>query len=79
MKLFCVTTERDGATTRKPGESSTEVLQYSHYYAAETIQDVWEAIAWMRNDPETTVRAIAEVVSGITVLPANTAPTQGGV
>lgn len=68
MKIYRVVTERDGATTKEPGKSSTELLRAEHRYAAMTMQEVWDGIAWMREDEETTVIAIIEEHPAITVL-----------
>jgi len=72
MKVYRVTTERDGVTSREPGRTSTEVLQEHHYYAAETIEQVWQAIDWLRSDPERTVLGVIEVLPALTVLPLRT-------
>ena len=69
MKLFRVIDETDGATTREPGKSSTEILRLETLYAAESIEAVWEAIAWMRNDPERTVMAVAEIAPMVAIIP----------
>lgn len=76
MNCYRVVSERDGATTKEPGKTSTEILRESHYYAAESIDEVWEAIAWLRNDPERTMIALIKEVDAMVVLPAG--PAQEG-
>lgn len=68
MKVYRVVAERDGATTRKPGEVSVEIVREDYRYAAESMQQVWDAIADLRNDPERTLIAIVEEAPAITVL-----------
>lgn len=68
MKVYRVVAERDGATTRKPGEVSVEIMREDYRYAAESMQQVWDAIADLRNDPERTLIAIVEEAPAITVL-----------
>jgi hypothetical protein len=69
MKVFRVVVERDGNTINEPGVVSTEVRQDNYRYAADTIEQVWDAIDWLRNDPERTVIAVVEEFPAITVLP----------
>jgi len=71
MKVYRVVTERDGATTKEPGKTSTELLREEHRYAAETMQEVWDAIDWLRNDPERVLLAVIEEAPAITVLGHN--------
>lgn len=78
MKVYRVTTERDGETTRVPGHTSTELLQHSHYYGADSIEAVWEEIRWLRDDPEIEVLGVVEVLSALTVIAQATATTEGG-
>lgn len=68
MKVFRVVVERDGETTREPGKTSTEVIRDSYMYAANNINDVWDSIEWLRNDPERLVVAIVEEFPAITVI-----------
>ncbi len=44
MKIFRVVTERDGETTKTPGEISSNIVQSDYMYAAETINQVWDEI-----------------------------------
>lgn len=68
MKIFRVVTERDGATTKVPGEHTTEIVREELRYAADTMQEVWDEIAWIRNDPEKTLLAVHEEAPAVTVL-----------
>lgn len=65
MKVFRVTTERDGDTTKEPGKTTTEIKRESLLFAAETIGRVWVAIDWIRQDPDLTIVEIAEVAPAI--------------
>lgn len=72
MKVFRVVTERDGETTRGPGKTSTELVRETLLYAADTMQEVWDAIEWLRSDPERTLVELIEAAPAITVLtPSN--------
>lgn len=71
MKVYRVVTERDGETKKEPGKTSTELIQETHRYAAETMQEVWDAIDWLRNDPERVLLAVIEEAPAITVLGHN--------
>lgn len=68
MKVFRVVTERDGIRIDAPGKSSTDIMRDELRYAAETIQDVWNAIEWIRLDEERTILAIIEEAPAITVV-----------
>jgi hypothetical protein len=68
MKVFRVVAERDGITTKEPGITATEIRREEFRYAALTIEQVWEAIAFWRNDPECTVIAIIEEHPAIDVI-----------
>ena len=68
MKVYRVVTERDGRTTKEPGTTSTEIIREDWRYAADTIDQVWEAIAFWRNEPTFTVIAIIEEHPAITVI-----------
>jgi len=68
MKVYRVVTERDGAATKEPGKVSVELLREEFRYAANTMQEVWDAIEWMRNDTEHTVIALIEEAPAVTVL-----------
>jgi len=68
MKLFRVVTQRDGRTVKAPGISETEVQQVNLRYAAETMQEVWNEIEYIRNDPEQELIAIIEEQPAVIVL-----------
>lgn len=68
MKVYRVVTELDGETTKQPGRTSTELLREEHRFAAETMQEVWDAIDWLRNDTERVLLAVIEDAPAITVL-----------
>jgi hypothetical protein len=71
MKVFRVLAEHDGETTKVPGKVSTELVRAEYRYAANTMQEVWDAIEWLRNDHEETIIAIHEEAPAITVLTPN--------
>lgn len=71
MKVYRVVTEQDGRTERIDGGTSTNIERAEFRYAAETMQEVWDAIDWLRNDPERTVIAIIEEAPAITVVRPN--------
>ena len=77
MKVFRVITEQDGKTRKDDGVKVTEIDRAEYRYAAETIEDVWEAIDWLRDDIEKTVIAIVEEAPAITILTPN-AEIRGG-
>ena len=77
MKVYRVVTERDGEITKEPGKTSMELLREEHRFAAETMKEVWDAIDWLRNDPERTLLAVIEEAPAITVLVPN-AEIRGG-
>lgn len=68
MRVYRVVTDRDGATTKEPGKTSTEIIREEHRYAATSMQQVWDAIDWLRNDPERTLIAVIEEHPAIMVL-----------
>jgi hypothetical protein len=71
MKVYRVVTERDGEKIKEQGKISTEIVREEFRYAAETMQEVWDAIEWMRNDPERAILAFLEEAPAITVLVPN--------
>lgn len=68
MKVFRVVTEHDGSTIKETGKSSTEIIREEFRFAADTIQQVWDEIEWLRSDPERTILAVHEEAPAITVL-----------
>ena len=71
MQIFRVVTQRDWNTVKAPGVSETEIKQVDRRYAANTMQQVWDAIADIRNDPEETLIAVIEEHPAITILTPN--------
>lgn len=69
MKIFRIVIERDGATTTENGKTVTDIVREERRYAADTIDDVWNEIGWLRSDPDNTLIAILEEAPSITVLP----------
>lgn len=63
--------DRDGEATQEHGRRSTEIVREEHRFAADTMQQVWDAIEWMRHDPERTLIALVEEAPAITVLTPN--------
>lgn len=73
MKVFRVVTEYDGKSIKDSGVTRTELIREEILFASETMIDVWEAIEWMRLDPERTIVEISEAAPAITILsPTNT-------
>lgn len=70
MKLWQVTYEADGHTVKAPGVSETEIKRNSLYYAADTAEQVWEAIADLRADPERRFFSLSEALPLVIVLPS---------
>ncbi len=68
MKIFRVVVERDGVTTKIPGNVTTEIVRSEYRYGAESIAQVWDAIEWIRDDVESTVIALHEEHPAITIL-----------
>lgn len=68
MKLFQVVYEEDGATTREPGRVATEIRRCEMYYVADTLEQVWEEIEWLRRDHEREVVTVTQVLSAVSVL-----------
>jgi hypothetical protein len=64
MKIYRVTINTDGETTKKPGEVSTEIIRTEIYFVAKSIGDVFNAA--MKHDGEIT--DIMEVIPGVIVL-----------
>ena len=73
MKVFRVVTEYDGKSIKDSGVTRTELIREQILFASETMTNVWEAIEWMRLDPERTIVEISEAAPAITILsPTNT-------
>ena len=72
MKLYRVITERDSHVyINDSGKGVTEILRKEHRYTADSIQDVWDAVEWLRTDPEVTIIAIIEDAPLVTVVQRN--------
>lgn len=71
MKVFLVTTEQDGRTIKAPGISETERKRFEYRYGADTMQQVWDAIAFLRENPEVDILAIHEEYPAITIIPSS--------
>ena len=68
MKIFRVVYNEDGKTIKEPGIVSTEIKQMNVFYAAETMQQVWDDIEYIRNDVERELIGIIQDQSAVTVL-----------
>jgi hypothetical protein len=70
MKVFVIVTERDGEITKKPGETSTQIIKTERRFAAKTITEVWNKY-WdhpsFRDETEELI-AIYEEQASITIL-----------
>lgn len=71
MKVFRVVTQRDGNTVKAPGVSETEIRQINRLYGADTMQQVWDEIESIRNDPEEDLIAIVEEHPAIQIVTSN--------
>jgi len=71
MKVFRVIIERDGKTRKVDGVKTTEIDRAEYRFAAETMEEVWEEILWIRDDVEKTLIAIVEEAPAITILTPN--------
>lgn len=67
-KVFCIVSERDGKTTKQPGCITSALERQERRYAAETIDDIWAHIDYLRNDPEENIIAIYEEHPSIIVI-----------
>ena len=67
-KVFVVLTERDGDTTKSPGRTETEIVRADRRYAAESIDDVWDAAHRIGGFPDETIVAIYQEHPAIVVL-----------
>jgi len=68
MKLFGVIYEVPGVTLKAPGISETEIKRVQLWFAAEIIDEVWTATAYIRDDPEKTFISISEAAELVTVI-----------
>lgn len=70
MNLYVVEWEEDGKTVKAPGVAETEIKQCNRYFAAENWETVWEAVEYIRSDPERRLKRVGEVLESVTVIPA---------
>lgn len=70
MRLYEVKYQEDGPSFKAPGVSATEMKTCVLYYAAESMEAVWEATGHLRTDLEKDFLSVAEVLPLVTVLPA---------
>lgn len=69
MKLYRVVTEQDGPSHKdEERQLVTKILRSEYRYAADSIQEVWDEIEWLRIDPEITVIALIEDAPSVTVV-----------
>lgn len=68
MRVYVVRVERDGKTIAAPGVSETELKREDFLFAAETIGQVWEAIDFLRSDPEAHLIGVWEQHPAIQIL-----------
>lgn len=69
MKLFRVDYEVDGLTVKAPGISETQLKRVTEWFAADSLDAVWDYIKPLRDDPEKMLMAVGEAAPLITVLP----------
>lgn len=60
MNLFRVLIEREGRTIKEPGVTETQLRTEAIHYAAASISEVWDAIKWIRDDPEARLIAVID-------------------
>jgi len=68
MKLYQVSYNEDGRTIKASGVTETEIRRCDLFFAAESIEKVWEATQWVRDDEEKEFIHVGEVCSSIQVL-----------
>ena len=68
MKVYRVVTERDGETTKQPGETVTDIERREYRYAAEDIGIVCDYSRAMAAEIDETIVGIVEEAPAITVL-----------
>ena len=62
MKLFSVQYEEDGLTTKEPGLVTTNIRVVTMHFAAESMEQVWAEIEYLRTDEEKNVVSIQEAL-----------------
>ena len=75
MKVFRVITEQDGATTRKQGETSTEIIRTEIRFAADNMEQIWKAMEKRIELGVETIVAIIEEHPAIIIL-GNSTPSE---
>jgi hypothetical protein len=68
MKLFQVQYEQDGASYKDGHKSVTDIDRVTMSLCAENIQQVWDALEYIRLDEEKTIMSIAEVLPAVQIL-----------
>ena len=68
MKVYRVVIERDGETTKKPGETSTEIIRTEIRFAADEMEQVWVAMEKRLELGVETIIAIIEEHPAIIIL-----------
>lgn len=74
MKVYVVRVERDGKTIKAPGVSETEIKREDFMFAASSISEVWDAIDFLRTDPEAHLIGVWEQHPAIQVLGSPSTP-----
>ena len=69
MKLYQVSYNEDGRTVKGNGIKETEVRRCDLFFAAESIEQVWAATQWIRDDEEKEFVHVGEVCPMVQVLP----------
>ena len=67
MKIFVVVSETEGETKKEPGKTSTDIHRVTSYFAANTIERVWEALEPKRQTGEVIV-SIQEAAPAVYIL-----------
>jgi hypothetical protein len=79
MIIFRVIFERDGATTKEDGKTSTEIVRSEHRYAANEIETAWaHAVDYTKQVPDERIVAIVEEHPLLAVLPSPEAASSEG-
>jgi hypothetical protein len=68
VKVYRVLLDRDSETTKEPGIAITKTQREDIFYAADTMEEVWDEIEWLRDDPNCNVVAIFEEYPSIHLL-----------
>ena len=68
MKIFIVISEQDGETKKEPGTRITDIYRTTRFFAACTIERVWDALASVRLDGQETIIEIREAAPAVIIL-----------